>query len=114
MEIHLAKPALTKLMNLDLPVNVAFRLSRIAKLVGDVFQDIEVQRVKLVEKHGVPSGPGFKVEPENVAVFEDELNLLLDTETVTLDVAPIILNMLGDVKLTPMEMLALEPFLAEE
>ena len=115
VEVQRAQKAFQKVMNADLPVRVAFRLSRLAKAVDDVFADIEKQRVKLVEKYGeqAENGDGVRVKTENIAKFQQEFAELLAEETVTLKTDKIELEVLEGVKLTPLEMLALEPFLVE-
>jgi len=112
-DVQRAQQAFQKVMNTDLPVRVAFRLSRMAKVIDDTFKDIEVQRSKLVEKYGAPTDKGFTVKPENVAKFQEEFSELLTKESVTLEVEPIDLSLLEDIKLTPLDMVVLDPFVKE-
>jgi len=116
MQIQNAMPALQKVLNAELPVKVAFRLSRLAKAVGDVAKDIEQQRANLVKKYGeeVEGGrPGdYRVLDENISQFQQEFGELLQ-EDVRLDTEPVKLEALEGVKLTAIDMVALEPFISE-
>ena len=113
IEIQKAQSALQKVMNADLPVKIAFRLSRVAKVIDGVFIDIEAQRAKLIKKYGVPSKDGFTVKPENVAQFQEEFTGLLSEESVELNIEPFGLELLEGIKLTALDMMALESFIKE-
>jgi hypothetical protein len=112
-DLRAAQPAFQKLMNLDLPIKIAFKLSRIAKAVNDVYQDIERQREALVRKHGAEAEHGsFAVKPENIAVFTKELDDFLN-EGIEVDIEPVSLDTIvevEDIKMSPLELLTLEPF----
>jgi type IV secretory pathway TrbF-like protein len=112
-EIQKAQQPLQKIMNADLPIKIAFRLSRMAKAVNDVFTDIETQRVKLVEKYGTSTDKGVTVNPENVTKFQEEFGTFIAEESVELKVEPIKLELLEGLQLTALDMLALEPFISE-
>jgi hypothetical protein len=115
IEIQRAQQAFQKIMNTDLPAKTAFRLSRIAKIVDEIYIQIEATRNKLVQKYGAPAGKtgNIIVKPENVATFQQEFSELLSDETIELDVKPIKLEVLEEIKLTALDMLALEPFVKE-
>ena len=112
-DVNRAHPILKKLLTMELPIKIAFKLSRFAKAFNDVYESLEERRVALVEKYGeaLPDG-GHKVEGESVVPFQAEFGELLQLEA---DVAcePLNLDELGDVKLTVLEVLGLEPFLTE-
>ncbi len=112
-KLQRAQPAMQKLMNADLPIKSAFKLSRIAKVINDVFQDLEQQRTKLVQKLGAPSSQGFAVKPENIQVFTEEFETLLGEE-VEINIAPLSedeLLLFEEVKLSAMDLVALESIL---
>jgi len=113
-DIFMSKDALQKLLQSDLPVKTAFRISRIAKKINDVFNDIEEQRIKLVNKLGeVQEGSDeIKVPPDKLKEFHAELSSLLEEE-IELDIEKIKLSELGDIKLRPVEIASLE-YLIEE
>jgi hypothetical protein len=114
IEIQRAQQAFQKVMNADLPVKVAFRLSRIAKAIDEVFVQIETIRNKLVQKYGASAeNSAVTVKPENIARFQQEFGELLSEESVDLDIKPIKLGLLENFKLSALEMLALEPFIEE-
>lgn len=114
-KLQRAQPALQKLMNTDLPIQAAFRLSRIAKAVSDIFEDLENQRTALIKKYGKPSGNGeFTVTPSNMPRFSTLFNDLLDKEEISIELSLISeeeILAFENVKLSAMDLLALEPFI---
>jgi hypothetical protein len=113
VDIQRAKPALTKILNANLPIKVAFRLGRLAKEVDKVLVEIEDIRSKLVQKYGSTTEQGVSVKPENIAKFQEEFSSFLSEESIDLDVEPIKLDLLGDLELTPLDVVSLD-FLLEE
>ena len=65
-DINRAQPALNKLLTRELPVRVAFQISRLGKAVQDVYETIEEQRTNLVKKYGAATDDGFRVKDENI------------------------------------------------
>lgn len=104
---------LNKLLSTSLPVVGSFKVLRLAKQLVDVQNDLESQRVKLVEKYGEKNeNGGFSVTEQNMEPFKTEFSSLLETEVEVL-FEPFSISLLGDVKLTPIELMVLEPFLKE-
>ena len=102
-QIYRAKPVFDKLANQDMPAKIAYRLSRTAKILGEQFQEIEQQRMRLVKKYGEETNGQLKVKDENTNAFGQELLALLeedtevDLQTFSLDTLP------EETKLTPNE-----------
>ena len=113
-KFRVAQDALSKLLTAELPVKIAFRLSRLYKVAQENLTAVEEQRVKLVSKYGKKVGDSEDMEvlPENLEKFQEELLSLLEEE-IEVDYEPVGLDDLGDIKLTAVEMAALEPFLKE-
>lgn len=109
-QLQQAQPALKKLMNADLPIKSAFKLSRIAKAINDILEDLEQQRSKLVQKYGAPTNQGFTVKPENIPLFAKDFEELL-SESVTISECSLRMNELeswDNIKLSAMDLIALE------
>lgn len=113
-EIQKAQGALSRLVNMSIPIKIAFKVSRLAKEVTEVWSLAEEQRKKLVEKLGEKDEQnGFTVKSENVQDFQKEYVMLLEEE-VELQWKPISFNDLGeDLKITAVDVLSLEPFFTE-
>ena len=111
---RLAQEALSKLLTTELPVKVAFRLGRLFKIAQENLKEVEDQRVKLVTKYGTKDEESgeLQVTEEKLEEFQNDFISLLE-EKVEVDYEPVGLDDLGDIKLTPVEISALEPFLKE-
>lgn len=112
-EVQRAQKAFQKIMNAELPARVAFRLSRMGKVIDGVYMEIEAQRANLVKKYGTPTDDGITVDKENINTFQDEFGELLAKESVDLDIEPLKLELLESLKLSAIDMMALEPFIEE-
>lgn len=100
-----------KLMQENMPIKAAYRLSRIANIIDQEMQTIEQKRAELVKKYGEDNGEGnYKVKPENLTIFYNEYQNLLDEE-VDLNISPIQIEMLENTKMSPAAINALEPIL---
>ena len=113
IDVQRAKPALIKILNADLPVKIAFRLSRLGKSVDKILVEIEGIRTKLVQKYGSTTEQGTSVKPENIAKFQEEFSAFLSEEFVDMDIEPIKLDSLEGLALTPLDVVSLD-FLLEE
>ena len=113
-EVQRAQKAFQKVMNAELPARVAFRLCRMGKAIDAVYVDIEAQRASLVKKYGTATEKGITVDDENIDTFQGEFGELLEKETIDLNVEPLKLELLETLKLSAIDMMALEPFISEE
>jgi hypothetical protein len=114
-QIKNAEPVLGKMINTSLPVKVSFRIGKLVAALSKDIEQFEKYRVDLFEKYGEPSeeDPQARViKPEHQQMFFEEINGLLQ-EVVELPDAKFTLEDLGDLKLTPAEMLSLSPWLEE-
>lgn len=69
------------LLDAKLPVKTAYKLQKIAKLVGPEIQQYEEFRTKLIkEKYGEQVGENWQVKPEQIADFAKDLSEVLSVE----------------------------------
>ena len=115
-EILNAKPVLEKLVDKEISIKTAYRLSRVIKELNGELQTFEEQRQKLVHKYGTqkkdaPEG-SITVTEENMGEFQKELSELLTAE-LNLNCTPMDIDEFDDVKLTTSEILLIDSFLME-
>ena len=105
--------SLAKLAQKDVPIRVAFRLSKLIKMVEKELVSFEEMRAKLLAKYEIP--PGGKIEDqEKQEKFNKEFIELLNME-VELDFEPVLLSELGtgEINLSTFDIAVLVPFLKE-
>ena len=110
-----AQNALSTLAIQRVVASTSFRIARNLKVVASEMELYEAQRKALLDKYGVLSADKtrYQFENGNGEKFNEEFRALLDTEIDT-SITPILMDDLGDVKMTPGEMLVLEwMFVAE-
>ena len=98
----------------ELPVQVAYKFSKLGKALMEELKLVEDQRMKMIQKYdGVLSEDKtqFSFTPENGEAFQKEMMELL-TLPIEVPFQPLPVEKLGNVSLTPNELLALEPILA--
>jgi hypothetical protein len=115
-EILNAKPVLEELVDKEISIKTAYRLSRIIKELNNELQTFEEQRQKLVQKHGeqqedAPEG-NIVVSEENMPAFQQELAELL-MATLNLNCEPMHIDEFGDIKMRTSELLLIDKFLME-
>jgi hypothetical protein len=108
-EIRNLEGSLTKIMDKDVPVKTAYKVSKFLKRISEELRAIEERRVALVKKYsrGEDEKGNFKVVPEKEIYFRKEFAELLQTE-VDIDVLPVPLNDFGDIALSPIDLMKLE------
>ena len=100
-----------------MPVKASYNIARLLMTLQREFVPAEEARVALIRKH---SGPGetvngqmqWSVLPENHEACMAELKVLAETE-VEIDRRPLPLALLEGTQLTPADMVALGPLVAE-
>ena len=96
-QIYAANPILGKLVEQQLPIRVAYRLTRLITKLNEEYDALDQSRIKLLEEYGTPVDGvegQFQFSPENQVTFQDEFNALL-SEDVELDWQPISIDDLG-------------------
>lgn len=78
--------AIGKLSAIDLPAKQAYGLARFLKEAGEHYNEVEKQRIKLVEKYGTANDDGqIAVIAEKMGDFVSEFNELLSVEVDVFD-----------------------------
>jgi len=109
IEIKLIENSLNKLMEANLNVKIAYKLSKLLKKIGQELQDLEENRIRLVKKYSndAENDKEMKVADDKVDEFQKEFNVLLNVE-VDVPFEPISIDDLGDdIKLTPIDIIRL-------
>lgn len=106
--------SLNSVMNLPLPARESYRLGVAAKMIQEKITVYEQARQNLVNKYGekVESEGVIRVKPENLDNFNKQIQDLL-AEEVEVNMKPIPLELLGDSKMSAIDMANLAPFFCE-
>lgn len=104
--------SLVKLVTMDLPAKISYRMTRLVKLIKGELQDLEEVRVELVKKHGIQTEQGIVVK-ENIEEFNKDFNEILDEE-IEITFIPVNLSSIGEKNLSALDMLNLEIFIRED
>jgi hypothetical protein len=109
-----SEQALVALSNCLLPIAIAYRISKVLKLIASELTNLEEARQKLVQKYGTEKDGNIVVSDENIGAFVDEFNPLL-SETVEIPFEPFSVDSLPEtVNLTPLQLSQLTFFIKEE
>jgi hypothetical protein len=113
-ELKIAIEALHKLITVPLPIKVSYYLSKTVKVIGEELSHLENARIKLVEKYGEKNEKGeTNVILDNYPKFYEELRQIL-AEEVDINIRPIKLSDIIDVKLSTIDILALGQLLEDD
>ena len=95
-------------------IRTAFQFSKFLKLVASELATMEEQRIKLVERFGVPMDDGsIKVADMHTADFLREYNTLAET-TVTIPFAHLELSKLEGIGLSPNDLILIGMLIKED
>jgi len=113
-EIHNSQESLNKLIELDLPIQASFKLTKIIGKVGIELNQLEEHRNNLVKKHGTENKGNkiFEVLKDKEKEFIIEFNKLLDTN-INLEVDPISIDELDGVKFSTKHLYNLKMYFCE-
>jgi 5-hydroxyisourate hydrolase-like protein (transthyretin family) len=100
---------LFKLLQMDLPIRAAWRLKKIKDMILKEFQSSEDSRTELIKKYGekLENGNYSITDKSKVELFTNEFNQIL-SEPIKLDMIPIDISMIGDIKLSTSDLELLE------
>lgn len=113
-QIYAAQPAIEKIVKMDIPVVEAFKWGKLIKAINEELSQFENCRKNLVNKYADKDEEGkYSLPEENKEAFNDEIRKLLDVE-VELNTEPLDLTKLGDIKISAVEVMSLEPFIFQE
>lgn len=80
-DLVIAQEALGRLLALELPAAISYKIARVARPVQAELRSYEQERVKLVQRLGEDNEQGqIVVLPEKVIEFNKELDALLDVD----------------------------------
>jgi len=106
--------SLNSVMNLPLPARDSYRLGVAAKLIQERITVYEQARQNLVNKYGekIEQEGVIRVKPENIDSFSKEIENLLQEE-VEVNITPIPISLLGEAKVSAVDMANLAPFFSD-
>lgn len=104
-----SQPALLELSSKALLAAPAFRIARILKMFNSEMALYDQQRTALLEKYGKLNDDKtqYVFDKDNAEKFQNEFNMFLTVE-IDINITPISLTDLSDVKIMPQTMLALD------
>lgn len=114
-EIRALEGSLIKLTKKELPIKVAYRISKISKKILEELTYIENCRFRLVEKYsnGKNETGNLEVLKEKEEDFKKEFSELLSEET-EFECKPILISELGDIFLTSVDLILLDKLICED
>lgn len=114
-EIKLMSSSLSKLVHLDLPIKISYRLSKLLNFFDKEIITVEKARVELVKKYAGENKDeegGIRVAKEHEEEFRTEFEKLL-TEEVEFSFEPILIDELGNIKMSPMDLARINKIIKE-
>lgn len=112
-ELRVISPSIARLTSKELPLKLSYRLSRFLRKVTDELSIVEQERIRLVEKMGVESEGKIIIPAEKSEEFKKVFGTLL-AEEIDIDIAPVSLGELGDIQLSPQDLMNLEKIIIVE
>lgn len=120
-DIISASPIFTKILQHEFTGKQSFMISRVLRALNTETKSFNKIREEVLKKYAetddvgemIVSEGNVKIRDGEMETFQKEINELLYAE-LDIDVKPIPVDWLDDVKLTPQEMLILEPFISME
>ena len=120
-DIISANPVFTKILQHEFTGKQSFMISRVLRALNTETESFNKTREEVLKKYAETDDAGemivsegnVKIRDGEMETFQKEINELLYAE-LDVDVKPIPVDWLDDVKLTPQEMIVLEPFVSME
>ena len=120
-DIISANPVFTKILQHEFTGKQSFMISRVLRALNTETESFNKTREEVLKKYAETDDAGemivsegnVKIRDGEMEAFQKEINELLYAE-LDVDVKPIPVDWLDDVKLTPQEMIVLEPFISME
>lgn len=112
-EIDELTESMNKLLVQDLPIKISYEFGKLAKRLSEEQQIFCENKIKLYNKYSTVDSENVKsIKPENQEKFLNEYNELFNME-VDIPFSPISISNLGDIKITPIDIIALYKFITE-
>lgn len=114
-ELKQIEPSLNKLVQMQLPVKISYRLSKVLKKISQELNTLEETRQTLVKKLGVLNEDTQQIEvpQDRVQDFVKEMEEVL-SESYELEFIPIDIEEITNVTLSPADVINLEMFFEAE
>lgn len=120
-DIISANPVFTKILQHEFTGKQSFMISRVLRALNTETESFNKTREEVLKKYAEIDDAGemivfegnVKIRDGEMEAFQKEINELLYAE-LDVNVKPIPVDWLDDVKLTPQEMIVLEPFISME
>lgn len=115
-EILGAQDSLSKLVNAELPIKVSYRLLKLLRSCSEELKTLEEARLRLVKKYAEEKKEGkemMKVSKENQEKFRQEFGQLLEEE-IEVDFDPILLDELGNITFSTIDLINLGKIIKEK
>jgi len=109
--------ALSNLLKQNMPVQLAYRLSKLSKAINDELKHFEEQRNKLIIKYGKEIDGNYQIDPEDKEAVKNYINDLNKLAEVEIEIAykPIKIDQLGsELKISPNDLAKLSVFFEED
>ena len=106
------KPSLEKLIVQDLPIKIAYKLSKLVKRLNEEYVIYSKNKNNLFEKYGTKEKEKITVKPENMKQFKKDLEELLEIE-VKMNIDKIKLSDLNTIKISTIDMTNLDILIEE-
>jgi hypothetical protein len=114
IQIYDMEEPLKKVMKQDVPIKIAYKLAKNIKKINDEYMIIVNQKNNLIKKYGKESEGVISVLQENINKYTEEFSEYLNTE-IELDIDKINISELGNsIKISTMDIIALDLILEEE
>ena len=108
-----AEPVLSKLMNQPLQVKTSFRFTKIIESVSKDLENFEKHRMQLFNKYGEQQPDNSStISAGNIELFNQEMTSLLQ-ETVEIPEIKFSLEDLGDIQISPADLMFFTPWLTD-
>lgn len=117
-DIYGAEPIFAKILGQEFTAAQSFKICKFMKIISSELEDFNKTREKLILKYAEKDGQGqliindgnVKIEEKEINNFQKEVNELLTLE-IELACDKIPIDWLSNLKITPREMMAIEPFI---
>lgn len=114
-ELKSIEPSLNKLIQMQLPIKISYRLAKVLKKISQELATLEETRHMLVKKYGELNEETQQIVVPNDKTqdFVDEMQIILD-EIYELEFIPMDIEEMGNVTLSPSDVVNLELFFEDQ
>ena len=110
-----AKEAFVNIGKTDIPIVTAWKIAKILTKLTEEEKLFTEQNLNLFRKYGEEIGDGnLKIKEENMPIYRKEFASLMEAESDYEPQIKIKLSELGDIKVQPLDLIKIEPFLDVE